>query len=317
MVYQPTSRVLTVLELLQTYGQMTGRDLAARLEVDYRTVRRYIVTLQDMGIPVEAEFGRYGGYALRPGFKLPPLMFTDDEVVVLTLGLLLARRSELTDAATFVESALAKIERVLPGTLRERLRALQTVMQLNDAPGEAQIDSDTLTTLSLATQKQRQVRLRYGNDDAERVFDPYSVIRHQGHWYTVGYCHHRAANRTFRLDRIQAVQLRDTKFTPPLDFDALAYMLASFEAIPDRWQIEVLLKMSLEDARRRVPRELATLTQAGDQVRLQSSMPDLDEMARWMIGLGCPITIINPPELRDAFLKIAAEITQMALTPAE
>jgi predicted DNA-binding transcriptional regulator YafY len=313
MTYQPTSRVLTVLELLQTHGQMTGRDLAARLEVDYRTVRRYIVTLQDMGIPVEAEFGRYGGYALRPGFKLPPLMFTDDEVVVLTLGLLLARRSELTDAATFVESALAKIERVLPGTLRERLRALQTVMQLNDAPGEAQIDNDVLTTLSLATQQQRQVRFRYS--ETERVFDSYSVIRHQGHWYTVGYCHSRDAKRTFRLDRIQRVELLTTNFTPPPDFDALAYMLASFEAIPDRWQIEVLLKMSLDAARQRVPRELATLTQAGDQVRLQSSMPDLDEMARWMIGLGCPLTIINPPELREAFLKIAAEITQIALAP--
>src|SRR5438128_1333849 len=122
MVYRPTARVLSVLELLQTHGQLTGQELANRLEVDVRTVRRYITTLQDIGIPIEAEIGRYGGYALHPGFKLPPLMFTDEEVLVLTLGLLLARRSRLAGAGAAVESALAKVERVLPLRLREQLR---------------------------------------------------------------------------------------------------------------------------------------------------------------------------------------------------
>jgi predicted DNA-binding transcriptional regulator YafY len=317
MVYQPTSRVLTVLELLQTHGQMKGQELASRLEVDARTVRRYVTTLQDMGIPIEPEFGRYGGYALRPGFKLPPLMFTDDEVLVLTLGLLMARRAGVTEANAAVESALAKVERVLPFNLRERLRALQDAM-LTDEDAQTTVSSDTLTGLSIASQQKRQVHLRYitPKDATERVFDPYAVIRYAEQWYAVGYCHLREGLRTFRLDRVEGVMLLETTFTPPADFDALEYMLASFEAIPDRWDIDVLLSMPLEQARRRIPRTLATLVQEGKRVRLRASMPDLDEMARMFIALGCPMTILNPPELRDTFLKIADEI-RAAHTPPE
>lgn len=317
MVYQPTSRVLTVLELLQTYGQMNGGELAGRLEVDARTVRRYVTTLQDMGVPIESEPGRYGGYALRPGYKLPPLMFSDDEVLVLTLGLLLARNSGLSDAGIAVESALAKIERVLPFGLRERLRALQDTMLLN--AGEAQpvppVSSQTIATLSIASQQKRQVRLRYVTPEntTERVFDPYAVIRHDEHWYTVGYCHLRAGLRVFRLDRVETVNLLTSTFTSPDDFDALDYMLDSFGAIPDRWEIDVLLSMPLEEARRRIPRPLATLIQEGEYVRLHAIMPDLPEFARILIGLGCPMKILNPPELRGAFLQIADELRQIAV----
>src|SRR3954454_14144537 len=113
-MYHPTTRLLTVLELLQTYPRLSGPELAARLEVDVRTVRRYIMMLQDLGIPVEGEIGRYGGYALRPGYKLPPLMFTEDEVVALTVGLLMARQVGLGTNSTAVAGALAKLERVLP-----------------------------------------------------------------------------------------------------------------------------------------------------------------------------------------------------------
>jgi len=113
-MYYPATRLLTVLELLQSRQRISGPELATRLEVDTRTVRRYIMMLQDLGVPVEAERGRYGSYRLRPGFKLPPLMFTDDEALALTLGLLAARKMGLTVAAPAVEGALAKIERVLP-----------------------------------------------------------------------------------------------------------------------------------------------------------------------------------------------------------
>src|SRR3954454_16660275 len=98
-MYQPTTRVLTVLELLQTHGRISGPELARRLEVDGRTVRRYITILQDLGIPIEAERGRFGSYGLRPGYKLPPLMFGEDEAVAVTLGLLAARRMRLAVAA--------------------------------------------------------------------------------------------------------------------------------------------------------------------------------------------------------------------------
>ncbi|MDQ3327603.1 MAG: HTH domain-containing protein, partial [Chloroflexota bacterium] len=111
-MYHPTARVLAVLELLQSHGRMTGAELARRLEVHVRTARRYVETLQDLGIPVEAERGRYGAYRLRPGYKLPPLMFSEDEVLALTLGLLAARKLGLAAAAPAVEGTLAKVERV-------------------------------------------------------------------------------------------------------------------------------------------------------------------------------------------------------------
>jgi predicted DNA-binding transcriptional regulator YafY len=314
MVYRPTARVLGVLEMLQANGHMAGHELAARLEVDVRTVRRYITTLQDMGIPVEAEIGRYGGYALRPGFKLPPLMFSDDEVLMLVLGLMMARSSRLSGAHLSVETALAKIERVLPFGLRERLRALQDTVWLDDDIDGILVEADVVSTLSLASQQARQVHLRYRSADetTERIFDPYSVILYQDHWYTVGYCHLRQDLRTFRLDRIETVYLLDTRFAPPADFDALAYMLDSFQAIKDRWDIEVLLDMPIDQARRRIPQELASLKPVGERVRLRASMPDLDEMARRLVALGCPLTIIEPPELRAAFLKLSAEIREIA-----
>src|SRR5919205_3706811 len=113
-MYHPTTRVLTVLELLQALPRLSGAELAERLEVDRRTVRRYVSMLQELGVPVESEAGRYGGYRLRPGYKLPPMMFTEEEALALSLGLLLSRRLGLSEAAPAIEGALAKLDRVLP-----------------------------------------------------------------------------------------------------------------------------------------------------------------------------------------------------------
>src|SRR5438067_7554116 len=113
-MYHPTTRVLAVLELLQAHGRLSGAELASRLEVDRRTLRRYVETLEEMGIPISTERGRQGGYALVPGFKLPPLMFTDDEALALAVGLVAARGLGLADASLATASAQAKLERVIP-----------------------------------------------------------------------------------------------------------------------------------------------------------------------------------------------------------
>src|SRR5260370_13345890 len=122
-MYHPTTRVLTVLEVVQSQQSFSGPELAKRLEVNVRTVRHYIMMLQDMGIPIESERGRYGAYRLRPGFKLPPLMFTEDEALALTLGLLTARRLGLTVAAPAAEGTLANVDPALPTALRQRVQA--------------------------------------------------------------------------------------------------------------------------------------------------------------------------------------------------
>src|SRR6185436_684373 len=130
-MYSPTTRLLTVLELLQSYKQISGPDIARRLEIDVRTVRRYIVMLQDMGIPVEAERGPYGAYQLQRGYKLPPLMFTDAEAIALTLGLLMIREFQFPEEIEAVEGALAKTERVLPESLLTQVRGIQESIAFN------------------------------------------------------------------------------------------------------------------------------------------------------------------------------------------
>src|SRR5919112_5348506 len=154
-VYHPTTRVLAVLELLQARGQLSGPELAERLEVDLRTVRRYVTMLQDLGIPVEAERGRHGGYRLRPGFRLPPLVFSDDEALALTLGLLSARRLGLMTTPSTVESALAKLERVLPADVRAPVSGVQETLTIDQARGQAIPAPTPVMALAAAVQDPR------------------------------------------------------------------------------------------------------------------------------------------------------------------
>src|SRR5918992_5230709 len=166
-----------MLELLQARGRMTGGELARRLEVGERTVRRYVAMLKEMGVPVESERGRHGSYALRPGFKLPPMMFTDEEALALALGLLSARRLGLSGAAPAVEGALAKLERVMPDTLRERMRTFEeTVVPAAIAPSRLPA-GEVVVTVSAAVRERRRGRMRYRSwpsEESEREGDPYA-----------------------------------------------------------------------------------------------------------------------------------------------
>jgi predicted DNA-binding transcriptional regulator YafY len=311
-VYFPTTRVLTVLELLQSRVRISGPELASRLEVDTRTVRRYITMLQDLGIPVEAERGRYGSYRLRPGFKLPPMMFTDEEALALSLGLLAARSIGLSGAAPAVEGALAKIERVLPETLRKRFQALQETLIFDMAALGPPPRSEIVGVLSTAAQQKRRILLRYHAYDetvTEREFDPYGLVYRSGYWYVAGYCHLRQDLRTFRLDRMLHAALLDQTFTPPPDFDALEHVVRSLPNTPAQWEVDVLLKMTLEEARQRVPPALAVLEQREEGVSFHCFVNSLDWMAYMLVGLQCPLVIHKPVELHDAIKRLAEYIT--------
>jgi biotin operon repressor len=185
-MYHPTTRVLTILELLQSHRALSGPEIAERLEVDIRTVRRYIAMLQDLGIPVEGERGRYGRYRLRPGFKLPPLMFTEDEALAITLGLLVTRRMGMGVAAPAIEGALAKVEQVMPDTLRKRVRAIQQTLIMDIKPSKSPPESDVVLAISTAVQARRRVWLRYrayAGEETEREFDPYGLVFRDTFWY--------------------------------------------------------------------------------------------------------------------------------------
>ena len=305
-----------MLELLQARGRMDGPELARRLEVGERTVRRYAAMLKEMGVPVESERGRYGAYALRPGFKLPPMMFTDEEALALALGLLSARRLGLSGAAPAVEGALAKLERVMPEALRERVRVFEEIVVPAVTAPPRLPSGEIAVILSEAVQERRRVRIRYRSwpsEETEREVDPYAVIHKEGYWYAVGYCHLRRGERLFRLDRmLEAEALRETFERPP-GFDTPERVLESLATMrEDRWSVEVLLETGIGEARRQVPSIGTTLREAPDGVLMRSSTSDLDWMARVLAGLDCPFVVKSPPELREALRRHAAEISRLS-----
>jgi predicted DNA-binding transcriptional regulator YafY len=314
-MYHPTTRLLALLELLQSRGQLSGTELSERLEVDGRSVRRYITMLQDLGIPIEGTRGQYGGYRLLPGYKLPPLLFAEDEAVALTLGLLLLQRSGLTLTATAVEGALAKVERTLPAATRERVRALQTHLALDPVVQETAADSSLVVLLSEATALSRRVFIRYraqGSDETEREVDPYGVVHASRYWYLVGHCHLRQGLRVFRLDRIRNAEQREATFEPPVGFDCLDYLLKSLASWESMIAVEVLLDLSLEKARRRIPRWYGVLEPTPEGVVLRTQIDDLDDVARFLLGLGCSLTVRQPSELKPALRRAAAEMAKVA-----
>jgi len=313
--YRPTTRLLSMLELLQARGRMGGPELARRLEVGERTVRRYVAMLQEMGVPVEAERGRYGAYALRPGFRLPPMMFTDEEALALALGLLSARRLGLSGAAPAVEGAQAKLERVMPEGLREWVRTFEEVVVPATTP-ERLPAGEVVVTLSAAVRERRRVWIRYRSEvsgKTERAVDPYAVVQGDAFWYTFGYCNLRQARRLFRLDRVISVELLDANFDLPSGFDSPEGVLdALADMREDRWSVEVLLETTEEEARAQLPKMGVSLEETPEGVVMRSSTSDLAWMSRVLAGVSFPFVVRGPSELREALRCLAAEIAALA-----
>jgi predicted DNA-binding transcriptional regulator YafY len=320
-VARPTTRVLTLLELLQANPRLGGTELAERLGVDPRTVRRDVARLQELGIPVVAERGRYGGYRLLPGYKLPPLMLTDDEATAVVLGLLAGRRLGLaTSTPGAADSALAKLTRVLPAALRERTEAVQATLDftLPARPGQAPATA-TVLVLAEATRRRRRVHVRYRSfkgSDSERDLDPYGLVFHAGRWYVTGLDHASGEVRTFRLDRILAAEPGTAGFDVPDQFDPVEQVADALARAPWTWDVQVLLAVPIEEARRRLPPGVATLAEADGGVLLRARAERLDGMARMLAGLGWPFTIVTPDELRAEVLALARRLSEQARVAA-
>ncbi|WP_257454202.1 helix-turn-helix transcriptional regulator [Archangium lipolyticum] len=312
---RPTTRVLTVLELLQTHGRMSGAELARRMEVDRRTVRRYIAMLEELGIPITAERGRDGAYMLVAGFKLPPMMFTEDEALALSVGLLAARGLGLAEAAPAVASAQAKLERVMPASLKRRVRAVDETVTLDLARSTAPGDNAALVALSAASQAQRRVRLLYRaaeHEETERDFDPYGLAWRAGRWYAVGICHLRNGLRSFRLDRVRSVQPLEVSFSRPEGFDALEHLTRAVATLPRAYAIEVLLETDLETARRGVFPAFGVLEQVEGGVLLRGQSDDLGWFARELARLPFAFEIQRPDALREELASCARRLLQQA-----
>ena len=314
-MYHPTGRVLTVLEMLQSRPGLTGPELAARLETDVRTVRRYVAKLQDVGIPVEATPGRYGGYRLRPGYKLPPLLFTEHEAAAIVLGLMGSPWLEVEQSPVAVEGALSKITRVMPQEVRDRVLAMSSVMVLSTFRDETRPDASLLMLLGEAVQARQCMHLGYRSEKGavtHRVVEPYGLVGWQGKWYLVGYCRLRVDFRTFRLDRIQEARPLEERFEKDDAFDVRGYAIRHLQNYPVNFHLKVLFKAPLSRVQDRIPASLGMLTSTRGGVLLDWPIDDLDYGARYLLSRGVPFIVREPPELRQAFARLAEEARMIA-----
>lgn len=301
--------------MLQTHPGLTGREIADRLGVDRRTVRRYVSALQELGIPIEGERGVAGGYRLRPGYRLPPLMLSEDEAIGVTIGVVAAQRLGLGDPDG-IDRAIAKIRRVLPESLRQRVEALEATLAFTASPGGATPpDADIALLVAEAIRRRRRVRLAYSSfagRQSEREVSPYGLVVHAGRWYLAAHDHARRALRTFRVDRIaSATVTRTSAAAPPADFDALAHVTRSLANVPWPWAVDVRLELPIEEARARIPNTLAELAPDGEATRLHMRVSSLDWAASFLAGLGCPFEVRAPVELRAAVHALAARLLRV------
>jgi predicted DNA-binding transcriptional regulator YafY len=311
---RPTARVLALLEILQTGGTRTVAELAGRLEVDERTVRRYVDHLIDLDIPVRSVRGRYGGYRLAAGYRMPPLMLSDEEALAALLGLVAGRRAGLiTTSVAAAESAAAKIRRVLPTAVGRRLDALLEITAFT-APARSTLTTEAgvLLTVAEAVRARRPVEIGYNS--RERVVHPYGVVAHSGKWYLTGQDSASDQVRTFRVDKITAVALRPGTFDVPDDFDPAERVLTAMARAPYQHEVSVRLQATTERIRTFFPPTVAVLEASTDPgwVRARIRAERLDWIPPLLAALDCPFVIEQSDALRDAVQSLATRLAEYA-----
>lgn len=312
---RPTARVLALLEILQGGGTRTVTELADRLQVDERTVRRYVAHLDELGIPIASVRGRYGGYRLARGYRMPPLMLSAEEGSAVLLGLVAARRAGLvTTTAAAVEAAMAKLLRVLPDAVRDRLGTLLALVQFT-GPQRPPVatGSEILLTLAEAVRDARPASIGYTDGrgrDSDRTLEPYGIVAHQGRWYVVGRDSLSGELRTFRADRIGAARLRPGTFPRPDDFDAPAAVLRSLASAPYAHQVAIAVQAPAEAISAVFPAAIATLEEipADGWIRVRLRAERLDWIPGLLATLDRPFVIEEPAALRELVRELAARL---------
>ncbi|MGH3280629.1 MAG: helix-turn-helix transcriptional regulator [Trebonia sp.] len=324
---RPTAHVLTLLELLQSGGVRTAAELAGRLGVDERTVRRYVDHLVDLDVPVESVRGRYGGYRLAAGHRMPPLMLTDDEALAVLLGLIAARRAGLmTATAAADETAAAKVSRVLPRRLADRLEAVLESLAFTTEPREFPApETGVLLTVADAVRHHRPVALRYTAADgrrSDRILHAFGLVAHSGRWYVTGLDPGIGAHRTFRLDRIAEARTLPGAFEPPAEFDPARHLILSLAQASYRHQVTLRVQGTAEQIRARLPASVATITElpeendasqeSGRWHRVELRAERLDWLPPVLASLDLPFVIERPAELRGLVVALADRLAASA-----
>lgn len=300
-----SSRLLRVLSLLQTRSHWAGHDLAERLEVHPRTLRRDIDRLRQLGYPIHASSGVAGGYAFRAGQSLPPLLLDDEEALAVAIALQIAAAGTVSGVEESSLRALVKLEQVMPARLRRRTDALRSAILPMQRIGPT-IDAGVLATLATACRDQLQVGFHYRDlrgQGSVRTVEPHGLVHTGNHWYLVAWDPARDAWRTFRIDRVEGVPRAGAHFAPraaPAG-DLRAYVSGVMAGVQHQGdQARVVLHRPHAVMARSIPPSAATLEPIDDAHCLMlCGTGQLDSLVYWLMALDVDFDVLEPPALKE------------------
>ena len=321
---RPTARVLALLELLQSSSRTrTVTDLAERLGVDERTVRRYVAHLTDLDIPVESVRGPHGGIRLAPAYRVPPLMLTDEEALAVLLGLAASQRAALAvSSAAVVETAASKIRRVLPVALARRLEALlQTTGASGAEPVTTTPQAGVLLALAAAARDRRPVALHHtaaGGRRTRRTVHPYGIVAHAGRWYLSAADAASGELRTFRVDRVEVATALTGTFDVPEGFDPVGQVVTGLAEAPWRHEVRLRVRAGAQEVTGLFPPGLVTVDDGPvepgwSRVRMRAER--LDWVPGVLAGVRVPFQVEGPDALREMVRTLADRLAAAATPP--
>jgi len=313
------TRLITLIMLLQREPNQKATDLAKELGVSVRSLHRYMSMLDELGIPVYSERGPHGGFSLVRGYKIPPLVFTPEEAVAVYLGTSLVDEVWGKMYREAAHGALAKLDNVLPNEQRHEIAwARRTLIATGMHRGDQVAVTPVLEKLRRATRERRRVQLTYRaynrSETTDRLFDPYALVHGWGWWYIVGYCHLRQAYRSFRVDRIVDLIIRDETFEIPADFDIHAYLASN---PTEQRFITVRLRFKLEFQRLALDNRSwwESLEEQGDgSILVTMTNPDVLWAASIVLSFGPAVEILGPEEVKRQVVAWAQAVVDQAQT---
>lgn len=311
----PTRRALSLLALLQSRAVWSGPELAERLEVTTRSVRRDIERLRELGYPVSAARGAGGGYRLGAGRALPPLLLDDAETVAVAVSLSLAATGAIAGADEAAMRVLTKLDQLLPPRLRAELRALVEASDLLPAPSSP-LAAELLMTLARSCRDRFRVRFEYADRsgaETDRTVEPVRLVVARHRWYLLAWDVARDDWRVFRTDRMRSVQQSTWRFAERSHPDPAGYVQRAVTSSPYRHQARIRLFAPLEEIQALVSPLVARLERIDDGVtELTAGSDDVGWLVWHVAGLGVPFRILEPPELRREAADLAARLRAAA-----
>jgi predicted DNA-binding transcriptional regulator YafY len=300
-----SERTLRLLSLLQTHRYWPGAELAGRLRVSERTLRRDVDRLRELGYPVQAQRGVTGGYQLAAGAALPPLVVDDEEAVALALGLQAAAESGVEGIAESSVRALAKVVQVMPARLRRRVEALRAMtVPASWGGARASVDPAVLTGVAVACRDTERLRFGYtaaNGQQTSRHVEPLRLVSLGRRWYLVGYDLDRHDWRSYRIDRLTAPEATGARFRPrelPAA-DAAAFVRAGIGTVQAVYDVEVLIHAPAGAVRERIGRWSTVENTGPGRCRMRMTADSLDWPVMALGAVGADFEVVSPPELAD------------------